>query len=314
MTNINPLFSPLTIKSKTLRNRIVMPPMVQVRPITSPEGIAWYAERARGGAALVIVEATGVPRFGEDLTVDTLKPLVEAVHDTGALIAIQLFPVKFGRVITPAKVSLEEMGEIFANYEIATEICAAAGFDGVEPHGAHGYLINRFFSPVQNKRADEWNGTVIKRMRFALSIVETVQPACAANDMLLFYRHTPVGKGYGIEESLVLTKALVKAGVEVLDLSPSSIDAPGDHAAPFMGLGVPCIAVGNLDDVERALEVRNVGCADLVAVGRGLIADPDWPRKVQEKRFDDIVKCIRCDVKCFGNLRKRIPVECTQWE
>ena len=162
MTNVNPLFSPLTIKTKTLRNRIVMPPMVQVRPITSPEGIEWYAERARGGVALVIVEATGVPHFGDELTIATLKPLVDAVHDAGALIAIQLFPVKFGRVITPAKVSLEEMGEIFANYEIATEICAAAGFDGVEPHGAHNYLINRFFSPVQNRMAASKTGNVLR--------------------------------------------------------------------------------------------------------------------------------------------------------
>lgn len=313
MINVTPLFTPLTIKTKTLRNRIVMPPMVQLRHITSPEGIAWYAERARGGAALIIVEATGVPRFGDDLTVETLKPLVDAVHEAGALIAVQLFPVRFGRVVTPAKVSDEEMVQIFDQYHTATEICAAAGFDGVEPHGAHGYLINRFFSPVQNTREDDWNGSLANRMRFALRIVDAVQPVCEANDMLLLYRHTPVGKGYGIEESLVLAKALVAAGVDVLDLSPSSVDAPGDRAAPFMDLGVPCIAVNGLDDIDRALEVLNEDRADLIAIARGLIADPAWPNKVQAGRFDDIVKCIKCDVKCFGNLRKRIPVECTQW-
>jgi 2,4-dienoyl-CoA reductase (NADPH2) len=206
------------------------------------------------------------------------------------------------------------MAQIFDQYRTATEICAAAGFDGVEPHGAHGYLINRFFSPVQNKREDDWNGSLENRMRFALRIVDVVQPVCEANDMLLLYRHTPVGKGYGIEESLVLAKALVDAGVDVLDLSPSSVDAPGDRAAPFMGLGVPCIAVNGLDDVERALEVLSEGRADLIAIARGLIADPEWPNKVQVGRFDDIVKCIKCDVMCFGNLRKRIPVECTQWD
>jgi 2,4-dienoyl-CoA reductase-like NADH-dependent reductase (Old Yellow Enzyme family) len=97
-------------------------------------------------------------------------------------------------------------------------------------------------------------------------------------------------------------------------MSPSSIDAPGDRAAPFKRFGVPVIAVNELDQVERALEVLNQGRADLVAVGRGLIADPDWPIKVREGRFDEIVKCIRCDIKCFGNLREGIPIECTQWE
>ena len=313
MTNVKPLFTPLTVKTTTLRNRIVMPPMVQVRDIVSPEGIAWYARRAQGGVALVIVEATGVNRFGDDLTVKTLKPLVDAVHDAGALIAVQLFPVSFGRSVTPAGLDADEIDAIIADYRTATRICADAGFDGVEPHGAHGYLINRFFSPMQNRRTDGWNGDLKARMRFALTIVNTIRPTCDDGGMLLLYRHTPVGKGYGIEESLVLAQALVDAGVDVLDLSPSSVDAPGDRAAPFMGLGVPCIAVGNLDVVERALEVRNAGRADLVAIGRGLIADPDWPIKVQTGRFDDIVKCIKCDVKCFGNLRKRIPVECTQW-
>lgn len=314
-----PLFTPLTIKTKILRNRIVMPPMVQLRHITSPEGIEWYAERARGGAALIIVEATGVPRFGmrqngADLTVETLKPLVDAVHDAGALIAVQLFPVRFGRKVTPDSIDAGEITQIIANYRTAAQICADAGFDGVEPHGAHNYLINRFFSPIQNQREDEWNGDIDARMRFALAIVDAIRPICDASGMLLLYRHTPVGEGYGIEESLVLAKALVDAGVDVLDLSPSSVDAPGDRAAPFMGLGVPCIAVGNLDDVNRALEVLTEGRADLVAIARGLIADPEWPSKVQTGHFDAIVKCIKCDIKCFGNLRKGIPVECTQWE
>ena len=110
-----------------------------------------------------------------------------------------------------------------------------------------------------------------------------------------------------------MAERLVDARVDILDISPSSIDAPGDRAEPFKRFGVPVIAVNELDQVERALEVLNQGRADLVAVARGLIADPDWPIKVREGRFDEIVRCIRCDVKCFGNLRKGIPIECTQW-
>lgn len=311
--DVTPLFQPLSIQSKKLRNRIVMPPMVGLRPLTGPEGVEWYGRRARGGVGLVIVEATAVTRFRRELTVANLRPLVEAVHAGGALAAIQLFPVGFGRSVSPAGLTVEEVDRIVANYGRAVKICARAGFDGVEPHGAHGFVLNQFFSPAQNRRTDEYGGEIENRMRLALQIVGAIRPLCDEGNMLLLYRHTPVGQGYGIAESLLLAERLVGAGVDILDLSPSSIDAPGDRAAPFKKLGVPLIAVNELDEVERALQVLNEGRADLIAVGRGLIADPDWPIKVREGRFDEIVKCIRCDLKCFGNLDKDIPIECTQW-
>ncbi|MBN1583844.1 MAG: NAD-dependent epimerase/dehydratase family protein [Anaerolineae bacterium] len=311
--DITPLFEPLQVKGKTLPNRIVMPPMVGMRPITSPEGIEWYGRHASGGVGLVIVEATSVNRFGTELTAQTLKPLVEAIHRGGALAAIQLFPITFGRKMAPDELSQDEIKDTIAGYEKAARICLQAGFDGIEPHGAHGYLLNQFFSPEQNERMDDYGGSLENRMRLAVQIVDAVRPICGDN-MLLLYRHTPVGKGYGIQESQVLAERLVGAGVDILDISPSSIDAPGDRAAPFKGFGVPVIAVNELDKAERALEVLNQGRADLVAVARGLIADPDWPIKVREGHFDEIVECIRCDVKCFGNLRKGIPIECTQWE
>ncbi len=322
-TDVSPLFEPLRIRDHVLRNRIVMPPMVVNRDITGPDGAAWYARRAQGGVGLVIVEATAVNRFGQELTADrdltpkTLTSLVDAVHTAGALIAIQLFPVTRGRPVTPAEMTPDELDAMLDNYATAARVCAEAGFDGVEPHGAHGYLLNQFFSPVQNTRTDRFGGSLEHRMRMALEVVTRVR-AALDDERLLLYRHTPVGKGYGIEESLTLATALVQAGVDVLDLSPSSIDAPGDRAAPFSGLGVPVIAVGRLDEVDRALEVLNAGRADLVAVGRGLIADPDWPIKVAQGRFglqasdDAIIECIRC-VGCHRDLRDGVPVRCTQW-
>ena len=106
---------------------------------------------------------------------------------------------------------------------------------------------------------------------------------------------------------------LVDAGIDVLDISPASSEGPADMAAPFRGLGVPVIAVNDMDVVERALEALNRERADLIAVGRGLIADPQWPAKIRQGRFDDIVKCVKCDEKCFGNLAEGIPIACTQW-
>lgn len=315
--DVTPLYQPLQVKNKTLRNRIIMPPMVQLRHITSPEGMEWYRERAQG-VSLVIVEATSVNRFGKDLSVQTLKPLVDAVHDAGALIAVQLFPVTFDFPRTeplpsPNDFTLGDIATVVQGFQTATEMCAEAGFDGIEPHGAHNYPINQFFSPEQNTRTDAYGGSIENRMRFALSIVRTVRQVAEKHDMLVLYRHTPVGHGYDIPESLELAKALIREGVDILDISPASADAPADRAAPFKNLGVPVIAVNMLDEIDRALEVFAEDRADLIAIGRGLIADPEWPIKVKEGRFDDIVKCMKCDEGCFGNLKTGEPVACVEW-
>ena len=173
------------------------------------------------------------------------------------------------------------------------------------------FLLNRFFSPEQNRREDAYGGALPNRMRLAREIVTAVH--AEIGDGLLFYRHTPVGPGYGIEESLQLTQALVETGVDVLDLSPSSVAAPADQAAPFRVHGVPVIAVNELDREERAVEALTSGRADLVAVGRGLIADAEWPNKVRDGRFDAIVRCTGCN-SCFDDLDAGIHVGCAQWD
>ena len=307
------LFRPLEVKGKSLRNRIVMPPMVTRRKITAEDGIAWYGEHAAGGVALAIVEATGVPGFGEELTAEKLKPLVDAIHSGGALAAIQLFPIAFGQSESPAGLSSSDIERIIQQYRSAAGICAAAGFDGVEPHGAHGYLLNQFFSTSANARKDAYGESLQNRMRLGLEVTR----ACvngAGPDMIILYRHTPRAEaGYTLEESVAFAKELVMAGVDILDMSPSSADAPGDLAQPFVELGVPVITVGRLDQVERAVEAIEDRRADLVAVGRGLIADPKWAEKVREGRLDEIVECVGCDEMCFGNLREGKPIACMQW-
>jgi len=327
-----PLFEPLKAGGKTFRNRIVMPPMVVNRDLAGPDGREWYGRRAAGvmgwqsqptasmassagpaGPGLVIVESTNLVEFDGHLTAGNLAPLVDAIHKGGAVAAIQLFPGVRGLPTTPAEMSAADIAETLSRYRRAVEICASAGFDGIEPHGAHGYLLNKFFSPEQNTRTDEYGGDMGGRMRFAVRIVETVKAIAGPAGMLVLYRHTPVGPGYGIADSLVLAGKLVAAGVDILDISPASDAAPGDRAAPFMNLGVPVIAVNQMDRVERALEVLREKRADLVAVGRGLIADPDWVEKVRSGRTAEIVACTGCD-SCFGDLEKGGAVGCIQWK
>ena len=317
--NVEPLFQPLEVRGMRLANRIVMPPMVCLRGIVSPEGIEWYREHAAGGPGLVIVEATPVTRFGEDLTVAALSRLVSAIHGEGVPVAIQLFPVSFtwprvpGCLPAPADFTGAEIEQMLDNYKAAARMCMEAGFDGVEPHGAHDYPLNQFFSPADNARTDSYGGSLDNRMRLGIEVVRACREAIGP-EALLLYRHTPVKEGsYGMADSLALAERLVGAGVDILDISPASADAPADLAAPFRSFGAPVIGVNEMDEVERALEALNEGRADLIAVARGLIADPEWPTKVREDRFDEITRCTRCNEKCFGNLKRGEPIACTQW-
>lgn len=309
------LFRPLKLRTLTLRNRIVAPPMVQVRSIVSKEGIGWYRRLAAGGVGLIIVEATGVPHFGADWTADDLRHLTDAVHAEGAAIAIQLFPVPFGQSVDINALTRQQIEGIIDQYGRAAEICREAGFDGVEPHGAHGYMINQMFMPDVNCRTDEYGGSSIEnRARLGLKIVRKMRQA-AGDKMLILYRHTPEGKAYTIDDSLKFAGWLIEAGVDVLDISPARKDIVAELAAPFKAkFNVPVIAVQGMDDPQTAAEALKQGRCDLVAVARQLIADANWPQKVQNGQLDQVVKCQKCNKGCFGRLREHKPVECVLWQ
>jgi len=317
------LFQPLELRGHTFRNRVVMPPMVTVRDILGDDGRAWYVDRARGGVALVIVEATPLGLLVES-SIPALRALVDAVHAEGALIAIQLFTngqptpgkVFFEEPVPPHELTKPQLKGLIDHFARAAEVCAKADFDGVEPHGAHGYFLTRCFSTHENKRRDEYGGAVENRMRTAVEVCRNIRKS-VGDEMLLLYRHTPVEEaeaGYGLADTIRLATALAEEGVDILDISPSHGERDGEYSeAVRLASDRPVIARGGLDEPDRALAMLNNRRADLIAVGRGLIADPEWPNKVRDGRFRDIVKCIRCNEKCFGNLNKRIPIACTQW-
>ncbi|MBM3498839.1 MAG: NADH:flavin oxidoreductase [Armatimonadetes bacterium] len=324
MTQHARLFSPLDLGPLTLRNRIVMPPMVTCMEPAGDQAVEWYRARARGGAGLIIREATPIRRLADPDFAEGLRRTVEAVHAEGAAIAIQIFERGHdaeGEAIwvserPGAREATEaELREVIELYARAAAECRRVGFDGVEPHGAHGFFLNQFFSPKHNRRTDAFGGAPERRAAMGLQVTRAVR-AAVDDDCLLLYRHTPVGEGYGAEESRTFARELEAAGVNVLDVSPSSgsSELPRAHWAEEMkaAVNIPVIAVGGFDDPDAAEHVLETGRADLVAIGRGLIADADLPNKVRDGRRDEVMACILCNEKCYGNLTRGEPIGCTQ--
>ena len=319
------LFEPLNVGTLRLKNRIVMPPMVANMGVITEQARAYYAERAKGGTGLIIVEATRLRRFESAELVEGLARLAEDVHEGGARLAIQLFledrdakdaRIAVSRTDGARAITRDEIQAVPGRFADAARKVRAAGFDAVELHGAHGYFFNQFFSPKTNRRTDEYGGDLEGRMRMGLSCVRATREA-VGGDFPVLYRHTAVENapdGYTTVDTLQFVPELVNAGVDVLDVSPST--GGGVHAglaaAVRRAVDVPVIAVGGMNDPDAAERVLQEGKADLVAIGRGLLADPFWSQKVEEGRREEIIGCIECNEFCFGNLSKGVPIGCTQ--
>ncbi|MFB9760321.1 NADH:flavin oxidoreductase/NADH oxidase [Ectobacillus funiculus] len=318
---MNDLFSPYKIKGLELKNRVVMPPMCQYS-VGDKDGIAtdWhylhYVSRAVGGAGFIIIEMTDVEPDGRisdydlglwsDEQIPALARIVEACHSYGAKVGIQIAhagrkaedaaePVAPSAIPfdvnwkTPRALSTSEVKEMVEKFRKAVKRAVQAGFDAIEIHGAHGYLIHQFHSPLTNKRDDEYGKDLTK---FGREIIEAAK-AEMPDDMPLIMRISAkeyVEGGYGIEESIQFAKEYKEAGVDMFDVSSggegpiSAFGKPGTHAAyqvPLAreikaALNIPVIAVGRLDDPTLANAVIGTEDADLVAIGRGMLRNPYW--------------------------------------
>jgi len=187
-----------------------------------------------------------------------------------------------------------ELKELAEDYVLAAERAVNAGFDGVELHGAHGYLLNQFFTPLLNRRDDEFGGSLENRMRFPLMVVEKVRRRLGS-DILLLYRlgsYDLSPKGNRIEDGVEFAKRLESAGIDVLDVSggmcgsnPKQLDGkvvgyfvPQAEAVKST-VGVPVVGVGGITDAAYADGLVREGKVDLVAVGRAIWHDPEWVQK-----------------------------------
>jgi 2,4-dienoyl-CoA reductase-like NADH-dependent reductase (Old Yellow Enzyme family) len=330
------LFDPLAFKGVTLRNRVVFAPVVTNFGLRNDQTRGYYAERARGGAGLIIVHGTPVDLFLKEGWVRQLKPLVDAVHGEGASIAVQLWHGNDlgGEAVAPSpqgpcrSVTHEEIRTVVEKFAAAAGHCREAGFDGAEVHGAHGYFIHQFFSPLTNQRADDYGGSLENRMRLAMEIVKAMRRA-AGEGFLLLYRHSAVEGipgGTTLEESVRLAKALRVHWLDVFDVSAGrgqkdnlsipEASAPEGTYADLAGeiksaASIPVIAVGRVQRRAVAERILEEGKADLVALGRQLLADPLWPRKVEEGREGEVIPCTYCNF-CTREMHAGRPIACPQ--
>ncbi|MGD8990104.1 MAG: FAD-dependent oxidoreductase [Desulfobacterales bacterium] len=357
---MQPLFSPFTFKGIQLQNRIVMPALASF--LTGDDGsildatIEHYRRRAAGGPAMIIMEACAVSpegvvsahqaRIHDDRFIAGLHKIAAVMKSEGSVPAIQIhhsgrqtsIKVIKRKPLAPSAIpcptirgeveplTTEGIHEIVQKFGDAAQRAKQAGFELIEIHGAHGYLINQFLSKLSNKREDEYGGDIVGRSRFALEIVETIRKCIGPNFPLSFKISAQefLPEGLTVTESIEILKHLVEAGIDVVQVSAGNdISAEWICQPMFMekaclaesaarikkALDIPIMAVGRINDPLIANQVLNKNQADLVCIGRGLLADPQMPNKARNGRLDEIRTCIACNT-CMESIFRKGRIEC----
>lgn len=361
-TQFTKLLQPGKIGGMTVRNRIVLPGMGTGSNDDGPAGlmselsdrtIDYYAERAKGGAGLIITQACtimyesrgiGNLQLHDDSVIPRFAQLAKAIQAHGAKAVVQI--VHHGTILSlrsmylpdkeavkplapsaipfpendvmPIEMAQEDIDRVVAGFAEAARRVKDAGFDAVEIHGAHGYLIGQFRSPMTNKRTDKYGGGPENRARFCCEVLAAVRKKVGPDyPVLLRMSGTSYSEGgITVEDSVIQAPLFVEAGADAIDVSVGSLETYHYILPPYMvpaGLNVPAaeaikkavkvpvIAVGRLGtDIPLAESILEKGQADFIAIGRGLIADPYLPQKVSEGRLEDIQECISCN-KCISS-------------
>ena len=359
--HLTKVFEPGRIGSLEIKNRLVVSAMSS--HLGNPDGtpneeVTRYLEaKARGGWGLIFTEDLGVtvdagcdPVVGSlwnDAQIPAWTETVKRVHAAGGLMGAQIYHAGRQRTLkaydshpvapsaikeptmnyVPRALTVEEIHELVEAFAQCARRAKECGFDCVEIHGAHGYLINQFMSPFSNKRNDDYGGTLINRMRFPLEVIAAVRAQVGPDYPITFRMNTSDGMDGGIEvpEAIVMAKMLEEAGVDALHCSQGTyaskqaIIAPGfipvmnysgNAAAIKASVDIPVIAVGRYNDVYMSESMLRDGKADFIAMARASLADPELPNKAKEGRVEEIIHCIGCNQGCTGETAVGNPVNC----
>jgi len=359
------LYSPIIIRKKEIRNRIVLAPMGTRTNLLdgtlSDVGSVYFEERARGGAGTIITEQTSVRegyssipslQIYSDKLIPTLSKLADSIHCYNSIVLMQL-GLQGGRAdskvtgkpcIAPSAIDTclyketskalkeDEIYKLIQDWTEAAIRARKSGFDGVEIHGSHGYLINQFISSHTNKRTDKWGGSLENRLRFAKSIIDSIRESCGDEFIIGFkisaYEH--MENGVVLEEAIALAKNLsANSSIDYLHVSTTSSSIPKHTYCKYPSVpsmydpsnvlaelaekikkevDIPIIAAGGISDLEDAEKILVGEQADMVAIGRGFLADAYWGLK--ENSSDNVRPCIRCN-ECHKNVLLGKNIICT---
>lgn len=350
------LFETARIGDLTLKNRLVMPPMAS--GLADDEGmiaerqIGYYVARARGGVGLVTVEVAAVhpdwtftygrqTRVDDDRCIPGLARLAEAIHAGGAGANLQIghpgasghhrhdpniLPVSpagvqfFADRPAPRALSRDEIAWLIEAFGRAARRAQVAGFDAVEIHAAHGYLLSQFLAPSCNRREDEYGGDLRGRAKIVLDALAAVRRECGQS-YPIFVRVNGQDEEGGIvpEDTAIVARMLEEMGANAISVSYGSNRAhspkgmaPAQYPEGLLlhlatqvkqSVSIPVMGVGRITTPAFAEKALKEGRADLLALGRTLIADPEWPNKAASGREDEIVPCLACN-RCSQSTRE----------
>lgn len=342
------LFNPIKIGTLTIKNRFVMPPMLSDLDMgdhyMTDRAVSYYERRAKGGFGLLITEYLCVDKSGlgcpqqigiwSDDFLPGLKKLTYAVHHNDAKIFAQLHhqgvlaavddiqqtPVGPSPICSPSAVqkvralSKKEIVQLVEKFAQAARRAKSAGFDGVEVHAAHGYLIGQFLSPFFNKRQDEFGGSYQGRFRFCEEILKRIKELCGSEYPISVRISSDEFLESGItpHDFTIYAMLIEQAGADCIHVSTGG--AGGNVVTPYFmrpgfnidnirrvkeSVSIPVIGVGRINEPALADTFIKQGHLDLVSLGRESLSDPDFPNKAQSGREKEIIPCVACLQRCF---------------
>jgi len=358
----------LKIKKMTFRNRLVLAPITtnygSHDGLVTQDILDFYRERSRD-VGLIVVEATSVQSTGRivpgslglwnDSQIPGMTKLVKTIQEKGALAVVQLnhagprcppnkdqrhgfspSNVAFRPDVDPIEMNTQDIERLINDFSKAAIRASKAGFDGIEIHGAHLYLLSQFLSPLTNKRTDRYGGDAKGRATLALEVVRKVRQELGG-EYPIFFRINAIEKidgGQTLEDAIIIGRLLADEGVDVFDISLiahggfKSLDnktvLAGSSALPKdepSGANValtaafkeetklPVIAVGKFGIGPAAFKAVENEKIDMVAIGRQMICDPETAKKMLERNDADIIPCDEC-LKCFASIGRGAPMVC----